>query len=126
MLRRFLKTIFGRSLHDDLLLHHFLDQTNRMNWIMATLDELLANARAQDTRLDSVRELIASLRTEIADILSGAKLPKDVQAKVDELFAQLEKNNSEITQALQPPGAPVEVPVEPAPPEPVPTPAPTT
>lgn len=84
--------------------HRYLSANTRLESIMATLDDILANARAMDTRLDSVRELISSLQQEINDVLSGAKLPKAVQEKIDAIFEQMQKNNLEVTQALQQPG----------------------
>lgn len=68
--------------------------------IMATLDEVLAKVEQQDTALDSVRALIAGLRQQLEEALSGAALSPANQAKVDAIFAALDKNSAEISDAL--------------------------
>lgn len=104
-------------------LHHEFNIINqRISIIMANLDDLLANARAMDTRLDSIRALITDLRAALDEALSSAKLPKATQDKIDELFGVMQNNLGEVNQALQPPGTilpPEEVP-QPAPAEPTP------
>lgn len=40
------------------------------------------------------------LTKEIADILSGATLPQDVQAKINELFTRMSSNKSKIEKLL--------------------------
>lgn len=67
---------------------------------MASLDDILAIVEAQDTALDSVRALIAGLKQQVADLLSGANLPVAVQQKIDQVFAAAEKNSAEIADAL--------------------------
>lgn len=69
--------------------------------IMATLADILAVVSAQDTALDSVRELILGLKQQIADLLTGVVLPPAVQAQVDAVFDQAVKNSAEIQQALE-------------------------
>lgn len=71
---------------------------------MPNLDELLADARAKHTRLDSVHAFNESLRKEIFETLHGTKAPKEAHSKIDELFELLKKHNVEVTQALQVPG----------------------
>lgn len=77
---------------------------------MATLDDILAIVQAQDTALDSVRQLISGLKQQVADLLAGTVLPESVQAKVNEVFAAAEKNSAEIAEALA-----ENVPTEPSP-----------
>lgn len=81
--------------------------------VMATLQDILAVVTAQDTALDSVRELILGLEQKIADLLAGIELPEAVQAQVDAVFAQAVKNSAEIAEALATNVVPP--PVEPAP-----------
>lgn len=92
----------------------------RMDALMASLDGLLANARAMDTRIKSVAALLTDLRAQI----TGVKMPADAQTKIDEIFGVMQGDIAAVTNALQPPGAPVEV-AEPAP-APAPAPAPPT
>jgi phage shock protein A len=78
-----------------------LDAANKsMEKIMATLDQVLADVTQETTDLDSIAALIAGLKQQIADALSGATLPPDVQAKVDSVFATAETNKGKIAAAL--------------------------
>lgn len=68
---------------------------------MPTLDEILAKVIEQDTRLDSVRELIIGLRQQVKDLLAqiGGISPEN-QAKIDAIFVQAQKNSAEIEEAI--------------------------
>lgn len=68
--------------------------------IMATLDQVLADITEENTRLDSIAALIGGLRQQLADALSGANLPPEVQAKVDAIFTAAEANKGKIDDAL--------------------------
>lgn len=68
---------------------------------MATLDEVLADIKEETTLVSSVGALIAGLRQQLTDALSGATLPPAVQAKVDQVFAQLESNKAQLALAVQ-------------------------
>lgn len=70
---------------------------------MATLDQVIEKMADIDTRLDSVAALIAGLRQEVKDALSGATLPPAVQAKVDAVFDSATARVAEIDAALEPP-----------------------
>jgi dsDNA-binding SOS-regulon protein len=72
----------------------------RMNHMAHTLDEVLSVVTAQTTKIDSLSELIAGLRQQVADALSGATLPQSVQSKVDAVFDDLEQNTAKIDTAL--------------------------
>ena len=72
----------------------------RLEKIMATLDQILADVTDEETSLDSISTLIAGLQKQIADALSGATLPPAVQAKVDAIFAAAETNKAKIAAAL--------------------------
>lgn len=67
---------------------------------MATLDDVLADVEAEKIGIDSLSALISGLRQQVADVLSGVKLPEGVQAKVDKIFAQAEQNKADIQAAL--------------------------
>ena len=72
----------------------------RMETIMATLEQVLADTTAMSTRLDSVAALIGGLQQQIAEALSGVTLAPAVQAQVDAIFAAAEGNLSQIDAAL--------------------------
>lgn len=80
--------------------------------IMATLDQVVQDVSDESTLIDSVSVLITGLKQQIADALSGATLPPDVQAKVDAVFSTAESNKAKLSSALTvntpnplPPGA---------------------
>jgi altronate dehydratase len=66
------------------LLHQLLHNQGK---IMATLDEVLADVTDEGTQIDSLSVLVAGLKQQLADALSGTTLPPAVQAKVDAVFA---------------------------------------
>lgn len=67
---------------------------------MATLQEVLALARANGTVLGSINTLLDGLRQNITDILSGASVPAAVQAQIDELFVTLDAQRTELGEVL--------------------------
>ena len=68
--------------------------------MMATLDETLAAVTAEDTKVDSIIALVAGLKTQLADALSGTTLPPATQAKVDAIFAQATASAGKIDTAI--------------------------
>lgn len=68
--------------------------------IMATLDAVLADVTGESTQIAGISTLISGLEQQVADALSGTTLPPTVQAKVDAIFAQAEKNKADIATAL--------------------------
>lgn len=101
---------------------------NRLENVMATLDQVLNDVKAENTQLDSLGAYIAGLKQQITDALSGATLPPDVQVKIDAVFAQQEANTAKIAAAMNTTST-VPAPVIPAPTAPLPvdtTPVPTT
>lgn len=72
----------------------------KLETIMATLDQVLVDVTAEDTRLDSITTLIGGLQQQLADALSGTTLPPATQAKVDAIFAAAESNSAKIDKAL--------------------------
>lgn len=73
---------------------------DRLDTIMATLDEILADVTDEGTRLDSISTLLTGLRQQLADALAGTTLPPAVQAKVDAIFTAAESNKGKIDTAL--------------------------
>ena len=72
---------------------------SKMETIMATLDQIIADVNAESSQLDSVSTLMAGIEQQLKDALSGTTLPPTVQAKVDAIFAQTEANAAKIAQA---------------------------
>lgn len=99
----------------DVLLEMLGLINERLEYTMATLDQVLNDVKAENTQLDSLGAYIAGLKQQIADALSGATLPADVQAKVDAVFAMQEANTGKIAAAMNTTSAP-----------PAPAPSPTT
>ena len=66
---------------------------------MANLDEVIAAVSAQSTKLDSVIVLIAGLKGQLSDFLSGILTP-DNQAKVDAIMDAASTNAAKIADAL--------------------------
>ncbi len=67
---------------------------------MATLDQILDDVTAEPTQIDSLSALIAGLKQQLADALSGVTLPTAVQAKVDAIFTQAEANKQKLVDAI--------------------------
>lgn len=72
----------------------------KMETIMATLDEVLADVNEESTKLDSLTAFVAGLKQQIADALAGATLPPAIQAKVDAVFAGVEANKAKVVAAM--------------------------
>lgn len=72
----------------------------RLEIIMATLDQVLQDVTDESTRLDSISTLISGLKQQLADALAGTTLPPPVQAKIDAVFAAAEANKAKIDTAL--------------------------
>lgn len=84
---------------------------------MATIKELVASVAAVKGEADSIGALITQLREQITGLTNG-NLPPDVQAQVDQAFADAETAKSELAAAVANPGT-----VTAPPPNPAPTPA---
>lgn len=65
-----------------------------------TLQELLQVVTDENTTIDSVLALIAGLKEQVADFLSGANIPPAVQAQVDAIFDAATKNKGKLDSAL--------------------------
>src|SRR5262249_3823811 len=78
-----------------------LRQVNtRLETIMATLDQIAQDVADESTLEDSLITLLQGVQQQLKDILSGATLPPDVQARVDDVFAKLEANKTKLTAAV--------------------------
>ncbi len=86
--------------------HHFVGVDvltklyERLDKVMATLDQVLTEVTNESTRLDSIGALIDGLKKQVADALSGANLPPATQAKIDAVFVGLTANKVKIDTAL--------------------------
>lgn len=80
--------------------HNQVHLARKMEKIMATLDEILADVTDEGTKIDSLGTLIAGLKQQIADALAGTTLPPAVQAKVDAVFAGVQANKGKVQAAL--------------------------
>jgi polyhydroxyalkanoate synthesis regulator phasin len=96
--------------------------TRRMEYIMASLDEVLMEVHAQRGKIDSLTALTAGIKKKLEDALAGVITPA-IQAQIDSVFEDVRANTSAIAKAIDAndddPNTP---PVEP--PAPVVTPAP--
>ncbi len=103
-----------------VVLEHLANRTGAIHTtqgdIMATIKELVASVAAVKGKVDSVGTLITQLREQITGLTNG-NLPPDVQAQVDQAFADAEASKTELSAAIDNPGGPV------TPPNPAPTPA---
>ncbi len=77
--------------------------------IMATIKELVASVAEVKGKADSIGMLITQLREQIAGLIAG-NLPADVQAQVDQAFADAEAAKAELSAAVDNPGTPTPVP----------------
>lgn len=97
----------------------------KLEELQPILDEILANARAEDTELDSVEALIKSLDAKISELLAGGSVPPETEAKIKEIFELMKKNRAQVANSLQRPGAAVivdpDAPTEPVVAEPTPS-----
>lgn len=69
---------------------------HRMEKMMTTLDEVLADVADEGTKIDSLGAFIAGLKQQLTDALAGATLPPAVQEKIDAVFAGVESNKGKI------------------------------
>lgn len=67
---------------------------------MATLDQVLTDVTDESTQLDSLSTFITGLKQQLADALAGATIPAATQAKIDAVFAGVEKNKAKVQDAL--------------------------
>ncbi len=68
--------------------------------IMATLDDVLAQVTTESSQIDSLATLVAGIKQQLADVLSGVVLPAGTQEKIDALFAAVEANKQKVADAI--------------------------
>lgn len=73
--------------------------SHKLEKIMATLDDLVAAASNEDTKIDSLIALTAALKAKVDEALAGILTPEQ-QAKVDAAFAAISDNPDRIQQAI--------------------------
>lgn len=78
----------------------FLLNNQKLDQIMKSLDEVLADVTDESTQIDSLSTLFANVEQQLKDALSGATLPAPVQAKVDAIFAGIETNKAKVVTAI--------------------------
>lgn len=64
---------------------------------MATLDDILNNEADEATQIGVIQTLVANLKQQIADALSGVTLPPAVQAKIDQVFTASAANKASLS-----------------------------
>lgn len=67
--------------------------------IMASLEQLLAAAEAEDNKIDSLIALTGSIKEQLDAAIGGALTP-DQQARVDAIFAAISDNPDRIQAAI--------------------------
>ncbi len=67
---------------------------------MATLEQVLARVADETTEIGSLKVFVQGLRQQILDALSGATLPPATQAKIDAVFTGVDKNATDIVEAM--------------------------
>lgn len=72
----------------------------RLERIMATLDQVLESVEAGNTVDDSIIALLEVIKRQLDDVLAGVDLPAGVQAKVDKIFTRLEEDNAKVSAAV--------------------------
>lgn len=104
----------------ELHIHHYYHPTpEAVEWLkqfsgklekmMHTLDELLADVRDERTKIDSLVTFVQGLQQQVKDALNSATSAADAQAKIDTVFDEVEKNKAEVVAAMTantPPEAP--------------------
>jgi hypothetical protein len=96
----------------DAWLHQRLDSLHVQNEliistqgdIMATIKQLVDDVAAVRGQADSIGALITGLREQIIGLTNG-NLPADVQAQVDQAFADAETAKAELAAAVAAPGS---------------------
>jgi len=122
-----------------LHIHHHADQRviDKLDLLLATgelimdsIDRLIDDVAKQKTVTDSTLALIQNLKNQVADALSGTKLPPAVEARLAAIFPDLESNTDRLTTAITdntpaapaPTSDPTPAPVDTAPSDPAPAP----
>jgi len=81
----------------NLVLWHEVSNRRRTRKLMATLDDLVAAAAEEDTKIDSLIALVVTLKEKI-DAIPG--ITPEQQAKIDAAFASITDNPQRIQDAI--------------------------
>jgi hypothetical protein len=84
---------------------------NLKETIMATLDEVLADTTDEKTQITSLVAFTGGLQKQLADALAGETISPAAQAKIDQIFANVEDNKAAVVQAMNAGTAAAAVPV---------------
>lgn len=84
---------------DRRLLVKLSDRLERMETKMATLDDLVSAATAEDTKIDSLIALVQALKAKVDEVVAGTLTPEQ-QAKIDAAFAAIGDNPDRIQAAI--------------------------
>ena len=87
-------------MHLDIYLHHDARIEQKLEAIMATLQEVLDQVTTEDSKVDSIIALLNGVEQQLKDALSGATLPPAVQAQVDAVFAKAKGSADKIDAAI--------------------------
>ena len=79
------------------LLDHVIEKENK---IMTTLDQVLADTEDEKTQIASLSTFVQGLQKQLADALSGEVISPTAQAKIDQIFANVESNKAAVVQAM--------------------------
>lgn len=70
------------------------------NKIMEKLNQIIASVTAQTTVIDSIVVLIEGIQEQLKNALSGTTVSPATQAKIDQVFAQVEINKARLAAAV--------------------------
>ena len=70
---------------------------------MANLDDILSNEADEATQIGVIANIVANLKQQLDDALSGVTLPPAVQAKIDQAFAASTANKAALAAISNPP-----------------------
>lgn len=65
-----------------------------------TYQDLIDVTTAEDTTIDSVVALLDGMKTQIADLMSGANIPPAVQAQITAVFDKVTGGKAKLDAAL--------------------------
>jgi hypothetical protein len=72
----------------------------KVDKIMATIDDVLAGVTELDTLEDSLIALTTNIKALLDAALANTTVPAEVQAKIDAVFAQVEANKVQVADAV--------------------------
>lgn len=73
---------------------------HKLNIMAKTLDEVLADAGDESTKIDSLLVIVDGIEQQLKDALSGVTLPPAAQTKVDAIFDNIESNKAKVQAAI--------------------------